>query len=157
MPSLLARSIRLRLIAGEGSEPSKTPTVPKASNIVVSIHAIATFQALNDYLRPRLTGLLSTLPGGYKLPGMLFALAAGRIPAELIGAGFPGLAGALTSPSPSLPTPAVASASAPPAPVSQPVRRRSQRLSAKASSASLNENAGATSPWSAGPESTAVS
>jgi E3 ubiquitin-protein ligase TRIP12 len=54
-PSLLARQLRLRLIATEDSD------VPKAlNNIVVSIHAIATFQALHDYLRPRISGLLNS-------------------------------------------------------------------------------------------------
>lgn len=43
------------------------------SNIIVSIHAIATFQALHDYLRPRVAGLMS---GGSRLSGMLAALAA---------------------------------------------------------------------------------
>ena len=41
--SLLARQLRLRLAAGDDS---------------VSMHAIATFQALRDYLRPRVSGLL---------------------------------------------------------------------------------------------------
>ena len=49
-PSLLARQLRLRLIAADDSD------IPKnLSNIIVSIHAIATFQALHDYLRPRLS------------------------------------------------------------------------------------------------------
>ena len=52
-PSLLARQLRLRLVAGEDSD------IPKnLHNIVVSIHAIATFQALHDYLRPRVAGLM---------------------------------------------------------------------------------------------------
>lgn len=67
-PSLLARQLRLRLVAAEDSD------VPKnLSNIVVSIHAIATFQALHDYLRPRVAG---SLPSGSRLSGMLAALAA---------------------------------------------------------------------------------
>jgi E3 ubiquitin-protein ligase TRIP12 len=66
-PSLLARQLRLRLVADNESD------IPRnLQNMVVSIHAIATFQALNDYLRPRITGLMST--GG--LSGMLAALAA---------------------------------------------------------------------------------
>ncbi|KZT67358.1 hypothetical protein DAEQUDRAFT_673424 [Daedalea quercina L-15889] len=70
-PSLLARQLRLRLVAAEDSD------VPKSlSNIVVSIHAIATFQALHDYLRPRVAG---TLPGGSRLSGMLAALAASAL------------------------------------------------------------------------------
>ncbi|GBE89625.1 hypothetical protein SCP_1602880 [Sparassis crispa] len=67
-PSLLARQLRLRLVAAEDSD------IPRnLSNIVVSIHAIATFQALHDYLRPRVAG---SLPGGSRLSGMLAALAA---------------------------------------------------------------------------------
>ncbi|KDQ11912.1 hypothetical protein BOTBODRAFT_113824 [Botryobasidium botryosum FD-172 SS1] len=49
--SMLARQLRLRLVA-EGSD------IPRScSNVTVSIHAIATFQALNDYLRPRIAGI----------------------------------------------------------------------------------------------------
>ncbi|THH12821.1 hypothetical protein EW146_g7335 [Bondarzewia mesenterica] len=68
-PSLLARQLRLRLVAAEGSD------IPRNfNNIVVSIHAIATFQALHDYLRPRVAGLLFS---GSRLSGMLAALASG--------------------------------------------------------------------------------
>jgi E3 ubiquitin-protein ligase TRIP12 len=64
-PSLLARQLRLRLVAGDDSD------IPRnLHNIVVSIHAIATFQALHDYLRPRVAGLLSNT----RLSGMLAAL-----------------------------------------------------------------------------------
>lgn len=53
-PSMLARQLKLRLVADEASG------IPKScSNVVVSIHAIATFQAFNDYLRPR---ILSATP-----------------------------------------------------------------------------------------------
>jgi E3 ubiquitin-protein ligase TRIP12 len=68
-PSLLARQLRLRLVAGE--DESDVPR--NLHNIIVSIHAIATFQALHDYLRPRVAGLLN---GGSRLSGMLAALAA---------------------------------------------------------------------------------
>lgn len=67
-PSLLARQLRLRLVAVEGSD-----TPRNLQNIVVSIHAIATFQALHDYLRPRVSGLIG---GSSRLSGMLAALAA---------------------------------------------------------------------------------
>ena len=51
-PSLLARQLCLRLVDSD---------IPRnLSNIVVSIHVIATFQALHDYLRPRISGLLSS-------------------------------------------------------------------------------------------------
>ncbi|KAL8280298.1 hypothetical protein RQP46_007215 [Phenoliferia psychrophenolica] len=48
-PSMLARQLKLRLVAEDGTEVPRSCT-----NIVVSIHAIATFQAFNDYLRPRI-------------------------------------------------------------------------------------------------------
>ncbi|EPE03004.1 hect-domain-containing protein [Ophiostoma piceae UAMH 11346] len=48
--SMLAKQIRLRLVAGDDSE------VPRAfRSIMVSIHAIATFKTLEDYLRPRIS------------------------------------------------------------------------------------------------------
>lgn len=48
--SLLSRQIRLKLNADEDSE------IPSAyREVVVSIHAIATFKALDDYLRPRIS------------------------------------------------------------------------------------------------------
>lgn len=55
--SMLAKQIRLKLIADEDSG------IPRAfRNIMVSIHAIATFKALDDYLRPRIS--LSERPRG---------------------------------------------------------------------------------------------
>ncbi|KAI0152718.1 E3 ubiquitin-protein ligase UPL3 [Xylariaceae sp. FL1272] len=48
--SMLAKQIKLKLVADEESE------IPHSyRNIMVSIHAIATFKALDDYLRPRIT------------------------------------------------------------------------------------------------------
>jgi E3 ubiquitin-protein ligase TRIP12 len=122
-PSLLARQLRLRLVADDDSG------IPRnLHNIVVSIHAIATFQALHDYLRPRVSGLLS---GGTRLSGMLAALAASgfgpgssQTAAEelrqSVSAGIP-------------PTPATAETNAAGVLSSAPgiARRRSQRLSAK--------------------------
>jgi E3 ubiquitin-protein ligase TRIP12 len=65
---MLARQLRLRLVAAEGT------AVPRnCTNITVSIHAIATFQALHDYLRPRIAG---AGPGGSRLNGVLAAFAA---------------------------------------------------------------------------------
>lgn len=47
--SMLAKQIRLKLVADDDSG------IPRAfRNIMVSIHAIATFKALDDYLRPRI-------------------------------------------------------------------------------------------------------
>lgn len=75
--SLLARQLRLRLV-GEGSEIPKNCT-----NITVSIHAIATFQALHDYLRPRVAS--QGVPANSRISGMLaaFAAAAGLPPGAL--------------------------------------------------------------------------
>ncbi|SZF05641.1 unnamed protein product [Blumeria hordei] len=71
--SMLAKQIRLKLVADESSE------IPRPyRNIMVSIHAIATFKALDDYLRPRIN--LSENPRGLRardsLSGALAALAA---------------------------------------------------------------------------------
>ncbi|KAJ4353065.1 Ubiquitin fusion degradation protein 4 [Ascochyta clinopodiicola] len=47
--NMLAKQLRLKLVAEDDSG------IPKAyRNIMVSIHAIATFKALDDYLRPRM-------------------------------------------------------------------------------------------------------
>jgi E3 ubiquitin-protein ligase TRIP12 len=107
-PSLLARQLRLRLVASEGSD------IPKNfNNIVVSIHAIATFQALHDYLRPRVSGLMFS---GSRLSGMLAALA---------GVTSGGLSSSSTKP------PGQPEASTSAGPSTTVERRRSQRLSAK--------------------------
>lgn len=70
--SMLAKQIRLKLVADDDSD------IPKPyRNIMVSIHAIATFKALDDYLRPRIS--LSDRPRGSRqsaLSGALAALAA---------------------------------------------------------------------------------
>ncbi|KAI1504661.1 E3 ubiquitin-protein ligase UPL3 [Biscogniauxia marginata] len=48
--SMLAKQIRLKLVADDDSD------IPRSyRNIMVSIHAIATFKALDDYLRPRIS------------------------------------------------------------------------------------------------------
>ncbi|GAA5981258.1 hypothetical protein JCM11641_005626 [Rhodosporidiobolus odoratus] len=47
--TMLARQLKLRLVAEDDADIPRSCT-----NIVVSIHAIATFQAFNDYLRPRI-------------------------------------------------------------------------------------------------------
>ncbi|RDX51248.1 hypothetical protein OH76DRAFT_1401563 [Lentinus brumalis] len=118
-PSLLARQLRLRLVAAEDSD------IPRnLSNIVVSIHAIATFQALHDYLRPRVSGLLSTTS---RLSGMLAALAASGLAPPSSRFGLP----ELTSKSSPAEGSAAASSSTGDASVS---RRRSLRLSAKKAS-----------------------
>ncbi|GAA6003606.1 hypothetical protein JCM10207_003505 [Rhodosporidiobolus poonsookiae] len=73
--TMLGRQLRLRLIAEDGSD------IPRScSNIVVSIHAIATFQAFNDYLRPRILAAtdrsLGSLGGGAGGGGTLSSLLA---------------------------------------------------------------------------------
>ncbi|KAH9924830.1 hypothetical protein B0H21DRAFT_781413 [Amylocystis lapponica] len=123
-PSLLARQLRLRLVAAEDSD------VPRnLSNIVVSIHAIATFQALHDYLRPRVAG---SLPGGSRLSGMLAALAASGLappPADSP------LRSATTAASDGSTVATTASSSA--SATLSVNRRRSLRLSAKKSAADV--------------------
>lgn len=136
-PSLLARQLRLRLVADNESD------IPRnLQNMVVSIHAIATFQALNDYLRPRITGLMST--GG--LSGMLAALAASgfgpassRNPPEVpIQASKPAESSSTTK----------LAAETPAAGSSDIGRRRSLRLSAKngGPSGDKSEGSSATAP-----------
>ncbi|EFX05900.1 ubiquitin-protein ligase [Grosmannia clavigera kw1407] len=67
--SMLAKQIRLRLVADDGSD------IPGPfRSIMVSIHAIATFQALEDYLRPRIN--LSDRSRNIKSDGFSRALAA---------------------------------------------------------------------------------
>ena len=68
--SMLAKQLRLKLVADDDSD------IPRPyRNIMVSIHAIATFKALDDYLRPRIS--LSERPrGGRHHEGVANALAA---------------------------------------------------------------------------------
>jgi E3 ubiquitin-protein ligase TRIP12 len=80
--SMLAKQIRLKLVADDDSE------IPRPyRNIMVSIHAIATFKALDDYLRPRIS--MSDRPRGSRhregLSGALAALAAAGMPNPYAG------------------------------------------------------------------------
>ncbi|PPQ78382.1 hypothetical protein CVT25_011605 [Psilocybe cyanescens] len=119
-PSLLARQLRLRLVAGDDSD------IPKnLHNIVVSIHAIATFQALHDYLRPRVAGLLS---GGSRLSGMFAALAAS------------GFAGIPKPPGDDKIAANAESSSAGASSTSGIQRRRSQRLAKQVATSTSSEN-----------------
>lgn len=71
--SMLAKQIRLKLVADDDSD------IPGAyRNIMVSIHAIATFKALDDYLRPRISISERTRGSRHRdgLSGALAALAA---------------------------------------------------------------------------------
>jgi E3 ubiquitin-protein ligase TRIP12 len=81
--SMLGKQIRLRLVADDGSD------IPKPyRNIMVSIHAIATFKSLDEYLRPRIS--LVERPRGGRRDGLSRALAA------MAGAGAFPLSGAST-------------------------------------------------------------
>lgn len=111
--SMLTRQLRFRLVAEDSDVPRS------CSNVIVAIHAIATFQAFNEYLRPRISAA-ATLSGGSGSALAAAFEAAGRL-AERDGA---------------------ASASADVAPESAEVdkgssRRRSTRLSTKASASDL--------------------
>lgn len=67
--SMLAKQLRLKLVAEEGSD------IPRSyRNIMVSIHAIATFKALDDYLKPRI--YISERPRNRRDKGLSGALAA---------------------------------------------------------------------------------
>ncbi|KAH7151710.1 hypothetical protein B0J13DRAFT_247047 [Dactylonectria estremocensis] len=67
--SMLGKQIRLRLVADDESD------IPRPyRNIMVSIHAIATFKSLDDYLRPRIS--LTERPHGSRRDGLSRALAA---------------------------------------------------------------------------------
>ncbi|CEQ41607.1 SPOSA6832_03348, partial [Sporobolomyces salmonicolor] len=131
--TMLGRQLKLRLIAEEGSD------VPRScSNIVVSIHAIATFQAFNDYLRPRILAAVSqadrmstSLPsgsGGGTLSSLLAAFAAAAAANNRSSS---------SSPPPTEPTTSTSNAAAstskghPSSPPKEPKRRRSSRLSGK--------------------------
>ncbi|EIN09595.1 hypothetical protein PUNSTDRAFT_120033 [Punctularia strigosozonata HHB-11173 SS5] len=126
-PSLLARQLRLRLVAADDSD------IPRnLNNMVVSIHAIATFQALHDYLRPRVSGLFS---GNSRL--LAAALASG------FGAGPSSSRPSLSESLPSLSArPADEQGSSASAPAPTIARRRSQRLSAKRISANAEPDSG---------------
>lgn len=81
--SMLSRQLRLKLAADSDSE------IPASyRDIVVSIHAIATFKALDDYLRPRIS--LSERVGSSRRRDMLQQLANARM-RELSGASDAGL------------------------------------------------------------------
>ncbi|KAF8659836.1 hypothetical protein AX16_001721 [Volvariella volvacea WC 439] len=137
-PSLLARQLRLRLEAADSTD------IPRnLQNFVVSIHAIATFQALHDYLRPRVAGLFS----GSRLSGMLAALAASGFAASNSRAMAEELA-QLTSKAGSSEENKSASSSG----SSQTItRRRSQRLSAKNGTSNTDGVVAAAQAANAGP------
>ncbi|GAA99052.1 uncharacterized protein L969DRAFT_67603 [Mixia osmundae IAM 14324] len=136
---LLAKQLRLKLVAEDETN------IPRScSNVVVSIHAIATFQAFNDYLRPRIIAANNTSndrgssSAGSRLAGAM---------AALIGsAGAPhatdAVAPKLKSPtSPSIPSTSAGTSKSSPANGGTTLssRRRSDRLSAKGSKGSADD------------------
>ncbi|KAA1100638.1 Ubiquitin fusion degradation protein 4, variant 2 [Puccinia graminis f. sp. tritici] len=161
--SMLARQLKIRLVAAEGTD------VPKnCANVVVSIHAIATFQAFNDYLRPRIIKAQDDerlgRPSGSsssRLSGMLAAFAAvAGLPAssssspsshlEESGFTLPSRAEAAES-SQSSSLPAVA----PEVPLSTHAPRRSSRLSGRGLTAEDLNREAADAPMSK-PSSSAI-
>ncbi len=79
--SMLAKQLRLKLVADEDSG------IPRPyRNIMVAIHAIATFKALDDYLRPRIS--LSERAKGTRSRDSLSSMAA--YAAAMAGRGGPG-------------------------------------------------------------------
>ena len=75
--NMLAKQLRLKLVAEDDSG------IPKSyRNIMVSIHAIATFKALDDYLRPRMHVAAERPRGSRRDPLAAYAqaLAEGRAP-----------------------------------------------------------------------------
>jgi E3 ubiquitin-protein ligase TRIP12 len=120
--SMLAKQIRLKLVADEDSE------IPRPyRNIMVSIHAIATFKALDDYLRPRISMSERPPRGSRRGEGLAHALAALGHPG--------GLPSSFTSPSGSqgrLAERGLASATgAPPAAPTPSASRSSRKAKAK--------------------------
>jgi E3 ubiquitin-protein ligase TRIP12 len=115
--SMLAKQIRLKLVADEDSD------IPRPyRQILVSIHAITTFKSLDDYLRPRIS--LSERPRGSTRRDIM-----SRALAAMAGAGMPfspaeaRLAGRLQAPA--MPTPP------PPPPAAQSSARSSRKLKSK--------------------------
>ncbi|KAK3673995.1 Ubiquitin fusion degradation protein 4 [Recurvomyces mirabilis] len=79
--SMLAKQLRLKLLADEDSG------IPRPfNNIMVSIHAIATFKALDDYLRPRIS-MAERPPRSRREGGLTSAMAAYQ--AMMAGRGAP--------------------------------------------------------------------
>ncbi|KAF2718385.1 hypothetical protein K431DRAFT_274818 [Polychaeton citri CBS 116435] len=96
--SMLAKQLRLRLVSDDDSG------IPRMfKNVMVSIHAIATFKALDDFLRPRIS--MPDRPRGTRREGIADAMA--RYAAAMSGAaerGGPPMPPPLPGLSSSLPT-----------------------------------------------------
>ncbi|XP_044716109.1 HECT-domain (ubiquitin-transferase) domain-containing protein [Hirsutella rhossiliensis] len=116
--SMLGKQIRLRLVADDESN------IPRPyRNIMVSIHAIATFKSLDDYLRPRIS--LAERPHGSRRDGLARAFAA------ISGAG-----GGPPPPPPPPPPPAASTPSG-----SRYSRRSKSRSFSQSNDASTSEQA----------------
>ncbi|ETS78224.1 hypothetical protein PFICI_10286 [Pestalotiopsis fici W106-1] len=101
--SMLAKQIRLKLVADENSE------IPREyRGIMVSIHAIATFKSLDDYLRPRISLHERPRRGGPRDFARALAAMAG-LPADRLA----DRSGYLSSPVPPPPVPPQPSSSRP--------------------------------------------
>jgi hypothetical protein len=75
--ALISRTLRLKLAAEDPAD------VPKSCHsLMVSIHAITPFSALEDYLKPRIAGILSFRPE--LSPGLLQALAGSGLPSSTL-------------------------------------------------------------------------
>ncbi|KAH7093864.1 hypothetical protein BKA62DRAFT_55845 [Auriculariales sp. MPI-PUGE-AT-0066] len=137
--SMLARQVRLRLIPEDGT------TVPRgAANIAISIHGLATFQALHDYMRPRIAGVLpfghSPASAASSLNRMMNSLNALRAAGVPVPASFARVAAAAnaaavaagssmsSSAPPALPPISAAAAGSPSSALAEALRR-SRRLS----------------------------
>jgi E3 ubiquitin-protein ligase TRIP12 len=130
--------MRLRLVADESSD------IPRAvANMTVSIQAIATFQALNDYLRPRLSGMLPNFGSSAARLSAMLAMAEARASA-FMGSSSTAIAHdqASSNPIPTQKEEGSSKAASTPA----VTRRRSQRLSAKKSNEAQTDKPEATAP-----------
>ncbi len=114
--SMLAKQIRLRLVAEDEDD------IPRSyRSVMVSMHAIATFKVLDDYLRPRIS--LTERTRGSRREGFSRAIAA---VANSAGVPLSAVAARLAE---RPPPPATGSIPAPPAIPSQPSSSRSSRKS----------------------------
>lgn len=165
--TMLARQLKIRLVADDSSG------IPKSvANVVVSIHAIATFQAFNDYLRPRIASALaaeerakssggslstpsggpsSSLTGQGRLSGVLAAFAAATgMPAGDLDSTPPSLSHSTqTTTTTGAPSTSSSSHSKP---SSMLTRRRSSRLKARGSSGGQGHSASTSGDEDATPQ-----
>ena len=75
--NLIGRTVRLKLVAED------TTDIPKAcQSFVATIHAIAPFSALEDYLKPRIAGII--LRPDQLTPGLLQALIGSGLPSSAL-------------------------------------------------------------------------